>query len=363
MLQQVLFILELLEDNMNVLPEFSLLNNIINQGEVFTINDYCKNKFCNNCKIFYRSIISTGIFQCPYGFTAISTDYSLSNNIIYTSLVLNERPKKKFKNKGYIKNIFSKDELTRLIGIIEQKDKYIQQVKEDEKNEVSIIHSVFHEIRRLSRDLDGVGSFLQKYINHDDEYINNLVNNVLQTINLIAIRIDSYELLKNPLTITSGKQPNIQIYKKFDKCRYILNARAKKNNTNIDFVNESYFSITGYEIFDLLPYIILDNAVKYTPTYEPIKVEFNDSNKTVIITSIGPKLNDDEKDSIFSKGFRGKNTLNTQGSGLGLHMLKQICDLHNITVEIKSDQNVTRLEKGHPFSRFIVKLDFSTAHN
>ena len=90
--------------------------------------------------------------------------------------------------------------------------------------------------------------------------------------------------------ITKAVQPSISIYRKFDKARYIIDSRAIKNNTPIRFSGSCYLTIEGYEVFDLLPFILLENAVKYTQSGMEIVVIFNSVAKTVEISNVGPKV-------------------------------------------------------------------------
>jgi light-regulated signal transduction histidine kinase (bacteriophytochrome) len=342
----------------NILPYFEISKNEINDGEVYTFHDFCKSKFGSRCLSHYKKIEKPGFFECPFGFFAYATRNSLNNNKIYSSIFVTDLVNKKLKGRGFIKNRFSQEELSRLIGLIEQDEK--KQLSESESNmqESELVRGVFHEIRRLSRDLDASGTFFQMLSQNTEDINTQLVDNILQTIKLISIRIDSYELLKNPATITSGKQPNIRVYKKFDKSRYILTSLAKRKNTYINFNNESHFSIDGYDIFDLLPYIILDNALKYSPDGTSVELTFYDQTKTVLIVSLGPQLSPEEHLGLFERGFRGKNCQKYQGSGLGLNLLKQICDLHGIAVSVKSEQEVVRTIENVPFSWFKINLKF-----
>jgi signal transduction histidine kinase len=340
------------------LPFFDRENTAINDGQVFTYHDFCKNHFGKKCINHYQRVTEPGFQECPYGFFTYATRYSLGQEKIYGSLVLVGRRNRKLKARGILKNRFHEEELVRLVSIAEQTNKRLADLSESIDQESEIIRSVFHEIRRFSRDLDDAGTFFQKFSIHADETDKYIIDNILHTIKLISIRIDSYELLKNPETITSGRVPNIKVYKKFDKSRYILTSKAREKNIYINFHNESHFSIDGFEVFDLLPYILLDNAVKYSPPARNIDVDFFDDVKTVKVSSIGPRLDAEEHQHLFERGFRGRHCNNYQGSGLGLNMLKQICNLHGIEVEANSERVIETTEAGVPFSAFEVVLKF-----
>lgn len=96
-------------------------------------------------------------------------------------------------------------------------------------------------------------------------------------------------------------------------------------------------NIMGYKIFDLLPFVLLDNAIKYSPKDKDIRVTFleKDNSLSVTIMSYGPPLLAGEEQFVFEETFRGENVKNTtEGSGIGLSLAKKICDIHDISIMI-----------------------------
>ena len=96
----------------------------------------------------------------------------------------------------------------------------------------------------------------------------------------------------------------------------------------------------GYDIFEMLPFLLLDNAIKFSPPYNDIHVTFFESrpNLTVTVLSIGPPLDKGEELKVFEAGYRGKHASGyASGSGLGLTIAKQICDIHKIKISVKSE--------------------------
>jgi signal transduction histidine kinase len=341
---------------LDFIPVFDTIKLQLNEGEAFTMNDYCTKKINQKCRSFYSSIKEPGFYTCPHGFHSYATKYSLENNQVYTSLYIKKLAKTKLKKKGYVKNVFNEEEITRLIGLFEQQEKTMSLVKMESENEIELIGSMFHEIRKLSRNINEAGAAIQKVIIHDDDkFVENLIDDIVQLISMIMIRVNSYELIKNPGAITSAMQPNIQVYKKFDKNRYFFKQPCKNKGIEIDFINNCYFSIDGYEIFDILPYILLDNAVKYCPNNNNITVYFDDQQKIISIKNYGPIIEDDEIVHLGKRGYRGKNAKEYSGSGLGLNFARQICELHKIKIKFRTDGNKIIIMKKE-YKQFIVEL-------
>ncbi len=89
---------------------------------------------------------------------------------------------------------------------------------------------------------------------------------------------------------------------------------------------------------------VLDNAVKYTPEFGKIEVSvFVSSSRNKIKLSVkdnGVGIPKDEQKRIFSKFFRGSNVMRmqTEGTGLGLFIMKNIVEKHKGKIKIKSEE-------------------------
>ena len=71
---------------------------------------------------------------------------------------------------------------------------------------------------------------------------------------------------------------------------------------------------------------LLDNAIKYSPTGEPIEVRVAGGELTV--RDHGPGIAVDELGRVFDRFQRGASVRDVPGSGLGLAIVKQVADAH-----------------------------------
>lgn len=83
---------------------------------------------------------------------------------------------------------------------------------------------------------------------------------------------------------------------------------------------------------------LLDNAIKFSPEGEKIKVHVRESKKyvQVMISDQGKGMTDDIKKHIFDKFYQGDCSHSTSGNGLGLSIVKKIIDLHDGTIQVVS---------------------------
>ena len=101
---------------------------------------------------------------------------------------------------------------------------------------------------------------------------------------------------------------------------------------------------------------ITSNAIKYSPENSSITLDIKQLNNTLIITLVdeGIGISTEDQKQIFEMFYRGKNSANTHGDGLGLALVKKILDDINGEINIQS-----RLNKG---TRIEIKFDL-LVHN
>ncbi|MEA4893627.1 MAG: HAMP domain-containing sensor histidine kinase [Oscillospiraceae bacterium] len=83
--------------------------------------------------------------------------------------------------------------------------------------------------------------------------------------------------------------------------------------------------------------IVLDNAVKFSPSGSPITITL--VNGAVTISDRGKGISSEDIPYIFDRFYRTRTEDNKSGSGLGLAIAKQIADRHGIRVTVKSKLN------------------------
>ena len=90
---------------------------------------------------------------------------------------------------------------------------------------------------------------------------------------------------------------------------------------------------------------LIDNAIKYTPDHGHITVivdQETDSSVRIAIMDIGYGIVPDELSKIFDPFYRVQSAIDhgILGTGLGLHIVRQIVDQHSGTIAVSSTQGV-----------------------
>jgi signal transduction histidine kinase len=75
---------------------------------------------------------------------------------------------------------------------------------------------------------------------------------------------------------------------------------------------------------------LLDNAVKYGPTGQTVRVEVSRRNGSVLVavTDQGPGVPAGERDAVWRAFHRGSRTSDQGGSGIGLTIVQEVATQH-----------------------------------
>lgn len=86
---------------------------------------------------------------------------------------------------------------------------------------------------------------------------------------------------------------------------------------------------------------LLQNSMRFSEKPGSIKISASTDNTstTISIADQGPGIPDDELDLIFTRYFRGKNSMNQPGAGLGLHLVNKIVMKHGGHVSVRNLQD------------------------
>ena len=175
------------------------------------------------------------------------------------------------------------------------------------------------------------------------------LNDFLNRINSEALRMK--ELVMDMLTL-SRIEANWQetVDEKMDIKEIILNVydsnklKAQKRNITIDLNVESAFIMANKEKITEVVNNLVDNAIKYTDDGGNVKIILSTDKDKAIFTvkDTGCGIAPQYLNRIFERFFRVKNNkyLKVNGTGLGLTIVKNICNNYNADIHVKSEENV-----------------------
>ncbi len=119
--------------------------------------------------------------------------------------------------------------------------------------------------------------------------------------------------------------------------------KAEQRNIDVQLDIESAVIMANREKITEVVNNLVDNAIKYTDDGGKVNIYLkNNSNKAVFtVKDTGCGIAPQYLNRIFERFFRVKNNkyLKVNGTGLGLTIVKNICNYYNADINIKSEEN------------------------
>lgn len=357
-------------------PYRETINGEVIDGTFLKSPVFCKRNNTEKCKQFYRKVLKKeGIYQCPYGF---ATDFFKidKQTVIFTGLNIEKHSDRKKVQKNLSKKDFSpkitiqhyNETKKNFIEFIKANSELAQTLTDysDAKNDIEenkeILDNTFHELRKLNMQLKRQSEKLNFEIDkHNVSYQNvkYLGLNIFATSRLISTRLNTYDFGLNPELISNTAKKPTKVFKKIEKVAHCLKIQSDEEKVRIHLDGNSYNSIEANDVFELLPFLLLENAIKYSPQNEQVSVKFyeNDNDLTVRIKNLGPRPESNEIPKLTERGVRSVNVNGEGGFGLGLYLANFIADLNGIGFDITIDKDIKYIS-GKKYSDFIVELKF-----
>lgn len=225
----------------------------------------------------------------------------------------------------------------------------VYQVRKSIKKETELANQKSNFILSISHELKtpiaATKLQLQTLLKHDlerdkqKELLNNALNENNRLHKLVDNVLMANQIENNNLSIQK-EQLNLSELLENTVKRYFLE-HLEKNHLTLTI--EPNITYCGDK--ELLPSIfinLIENAIKYS--FKDIKIEVIlkklNGNTVLEISDQGCGILDQEKETVFQKFFRSgsENTRKTKGTGIGLFIVKSICDLHQITIKLANNQ-------------------------
>lgn len=110
------------------------------------------------------------------------------------------------------------------------------------------------------------------------------------------------------------------------------------------------------DLLQLALYNVIENAIKYSDSgdHVDIRASDNDAMVTIEIADTGVGIRQSDIDQVWEELFRGENTRNRTGTGIGLSLVKRIIDRHHGELSVVSKEKTG--------TRIFISLPIRSSH-
>jgi len=228
-----------------------------------------------------------------------------------------------------------------LFGIIKVRSSIKKEIELNEQQK-NFILSVSHELKTpIAASKLQIQTLLKHELDRGKQV--ELLSNALEE----AERLNN--LVENVLTVNQLSNKNISFHKEEFNCSELIEIIVKRyflnfvtNKTLKLNVQENIFLNADKDLIQSVVINLIENAIKYSFEEVNIVLNFKKENHKIIleISDNGIGISVAEKEKIFEKFYRSGNedTRKTKGTGIGLFLVKSICNLHQASVSLSSSQ-------------------------
>ena len=228
--------------------------------------------------------------------------------------------------------------------IEKMQQEFFANISHELRTPLNLIFGSLQLIKSVEKEVLEKRNSLNKYIDIIDQNSKRLLKLVDNLIDSTRMKCGYYEY--NP--------KNYDIVSFVENISMSVADFAKQNNIDLIFDTDVEEKIMAFDLEKLerIMLNLLSNSIKYNKAQGQIEVLLNDCNDTFVITvkDTGVGIPSDKLMYIFERFRQVENRFNksTEGSGIGLSLVKDLIEIQGGTIEVKSE-----LGAG---SEFIIKL-------
>ena len=225
-----------------------------------------------------------------------------------------------------------------------------------------VMRTNIHEVRSINADIYNAVYQLKENLErfqYDSERDFQIVRNIEELSKILKTRTDVLDVLSNPALLQAARSL-IPVYRAFHRVVHSMNPTALAKGIRINLRGTSTNRISGVSLFDVIPYLIIQNAIKYSPRNTDIEVRFDETEEFVCVQviSIGPSVDQEEIERIFFSGYRGRfaRRVTAEGTGIGMYLLKMLVELHDGGKILFSQDGDGQIISGIPYKKTRVNI-------
>lgn len=205
-------------------------------------------------------------------------------------------------------------------------------------------------IATLSHDIKTPIASIRAYSEALEANMDNSIEKRKKYIDVIINKCDEVTNLTNDLFLHSISDLNMlkMNLEEIEVTKLLNNTISELSiNANINYLKPDFKAIALIDKNRFVQIIenLVNNSMKYAKTNIDIKALNIDNNLELHIKDYGPGINDEDMPFIFDKFYRGKNSNNEQGSGLGLYIVKYITKAMKGSIILQNNEGLEAIVK------------------
>ncbi|MDI9519918.1 MAG: HAMP domain-containing sensor histidine kinase [Bacillota bacterium] len=222
-------------------------------------------------------------------------------------------------------------------------NKMAEELENTEMLRSDFVNAFSHEFKTPIVSIAGFAALLkrgnltpaqqQEYLDAIEEESLRLSAMATNVLNLS--KVENQAILRDVTTFNLSEQ--------IRSCVLLLENQWSKKHLELNLDFDEYIITANEELLKQVWINLIDNAVKFTPAYGMMKIaiEQDERQLSVSVTNTGSTIPPESMERIFQKFYQADASRATAGNGVGLAIVKKVAELHQGSVRVASQQDIT----------------------
>lgn len=218
-----------------------------------------------------------------------------------------------------------------------------QQLENTELLRSDFVNNFSHEFKTPIVSIAGFAKLLRRGNlpqAEQAEYLR-IIEEESMRLSYMATNVLNLTKVENQTILTDVEPYNLS--EQLRGCILLLEREWEQKNLDLQLELGEYQIQANQELLKQVWINLLDNAIKFAPEGHTVRVTIQPENTglAVSITNTGSEIPLEKQDKIFNKFYQADESHVTKGNGVGLAIVKRIVQLHEGSIELTSEQEVT----------------------
>lgn len=214
--------------------------------------------------------------------------------------------------------------------------KILQPVEKNMSDMNDFIHNAWHELKTPLAITSSNLQLLHQLKNYDSDLVSSSISEIKRMDQLIVwlSQLSDIQSFSHQEKFSLSESINQVI------SEYQSKIQEKNITVSVELDNISFFGNKTY--FEILFANLLSNAIKYNQENWNIKISL--TKKYLRVENTGNIITDEQKEKIFERFYRIEAVRNAEWFGIGLSLVKKICDIFSWKIRVKNTQSTNIFE-------------------
>lgn len=205
------------------------------------------------------------------------------------------------------------------------------------------VNNFSHEFKTPIVSIRGFAKLLKKENLTDEqqrEYLDIIVNESNRLADMATSVLDLTKI-ENQSILTDVTRFNLS--EQIRNCVLLLEKKWSQKRLTITVDFDEYEIDANMEMLKQVWINLIDNAVKFSPAAGEIGISITKSLEViaVLVKNSGTEICEEDRKRIFNKFYQGDTSHSSEGTGIGLSIVKRIIELHKGSISVISSPEET----------------------